>query len=101
MHVKEADKHIIKYLKGTGRLIVDSQLKHSYPMCYCSDTPLIYKAVPSWFVRIPEIVPQMLKNIEGTHWVPSFVKEKRFASWIANARDWNVSRNRYWGVSER
>jgi len=98
MHVKEADKHIIKYLKGTGRLIVDSQLKHQYPMCYRSDTPLIYKAVPSWFVRITPIIPQMLKNIEESHWVPSFVKEGRFASWIRNARDWNVSRNRYWGT---
>ncbi|RKU44659.1 isoleucine--tRNA ligase [Coniochaeta pulveracea] len=98
MHVKEADKHIIKYLKGTGRLVAESQLNHSYPMCYRSDTPLIYKAVPSWFIRIPEIIPQMLKNIEGSHWVPSFVKEKRFGSWIANARDWNVSRNRYWGT---
>ncbi|KAK7753802.1 isoleucine--tRNA ligase [Diatrype stigma] len=98
MHVKEADKHIIKHLKGTGRLVVDSQLKHSYPMCPRSDTPLIYRAVPSWFIRIPEIVPQMLKNIEGMHWTPSFVKENRFANWIANARDWNVSRNRYWGT---
>jgi len=98
MHVKEADKHIIKYLKGTGRLIVDSQLKHQYPMCYRSDTPLIYKAVPSWFVRITPIIPQMLKNIEDSLWVPSFVKERRFASWIKNARDWNVSRNRYWGT---
>ncbi|KAI1341652.1 tRNA synthetases class I-domain-containing protein [Xylariaceae sp. FL0016] len=98
MHVKEADKHIIKFLKGTGRLIVDSQLKHSYPMCPRSDTPLIYRAVPSWFIRITEIVPQMLKNIEGTHWTPSFVKDNRFANWIANARDWNVSRNRYWGT---
>ncbi|KFY16629.1 hypothetical protein V492_01198 [Pseudogymnoascus sp. VKM F-4246] len=97
-HVKAADKAIIKYLKGTGRLIVDSQIKHSYPMCPRSDTPLIYRAVPSWFVKIPEIVPQMLENIQGSHWVPSFVKEKRFASWIANARDWNVSRNRYWGT---
>ncbi|KAG9233036.1 tRNA synthetases class I-domain-containing protein [Amylocarpus encephaloides] len=97
-HVKAADKAIIKYLKGTGRLVVDSQIRHSYPMCYRSDTPLIYRAVPSWFIRIPEIVPQMLKNIEGSHWVPSFVKEKRFASWIGNARDWNVSRNRYWGT---
>lgn len=98
MHVKEADKHIIKHLKGTGRLVVDSQLKHSYPMCYRSDTPLIYRAVPSWFIRIPEIVPQMLKNLEGTHWVPTFVKENRFANWIAGARDWNVSRKRYWGT---
>ena len=98
MHVKEADKHIIKYLKGIGRLVVESQIRHSYPMCPRSDTPLIYRAVPSWFVRIPEIVPQMLDNITGSHWVPSFVKERRFASWIANARDWNVSRNRYWGT---
>lgn len=98
LHVKAADKAIIKYLKGTGRLIVDSQIKHSYPMCPRSDTPLIYRAVPSWFVKIPEIVPQMLENIENSHWVPSFVKEKRFASWISNARDWNVSRNRYWGT---
>jgi isoleucyl-tRNA synthetase len=67
-------------------------------MCYRSDTPLIYKAVPSWFIRIPDIIPQMLSNIEDSHWVPSFVKEKRFGSWIANARDWNVSRNRYWGT---
>lgn len=98
MHCKEADKHIIKHLKGTGRIVADSQLKHSYPMCYRSDTPLIYRAVPSWFIRIPEIVPQMLKNLEGTHWVPNFVKENRFANWVANARDWNVSRNRYWGT---
>ncbi|KAF4125952.1 isoleucyl-tRNA synthetase [Geosmithia morbida] len=98
MYVKEADKHIIKHLKGTGRLVVDSQLKHSYPMCPRSDTPLIYRTVPSWFIRIPDIIPDMLKNIEGTHWVPSFVKERRFASWISNARDWNVGRNRYWGT---
>lgn len=97
-HVKAADKNIIKHLKGTGRLIVDSQIMHSYPFCWRSDTPLIYKAVPSWFVTISDIIPQMLENIEKSHWVPSFVKERRFASWIANARDWNISRNRYWGT---
>ncbi|KKP07069.1 isoleucyl-tRNA synthetase, cytoplasmic [Trichoderma harzianum] len=98
MHCKEADKHIIKHLKQAGRLIVESQLRHSYPMCPRSDTPLIYRALPSWFIRIPEIIPSMLQNIEDSHWVPSFVKERRFASWIRNARDWNVGRNRYWGT---
>ncbi|KAJ4518987.1 isoleucine--tRNA ligase [Exophiala dermatitidis] len=82
-HVKEADKHIIKYLK---------------------DTPLIYRAVSGWFVniagndKVPSIIPQMLEGIAGSHWVPNFVKEKRFAEWIKNARDWNISRNRYWGT---
>lgn len=97
-HVKAADKDIIKYLKGTGRLIVDSQLLHSYPYCWRSDTPLIYRAVPSWFIKIQDIIPQMLENIEGSHWVPSFVKEKRFANWIQNSPDWAVSRNRFWGT---
>jgi len=97
-HVKAADKAIIKHLKGTGRLIVDSQITHSYPFCWRSDTPLIYKAVPAWFVKILQIIPDMLNGIEGSHWVPNFVKEKRFGSWVANARDWNVSRNRYWGT---
>lgn len=97
-NVKAADKAIIKLLKERGRLVVDSQITHSYPFCWRSDTPLIYKAVSTWFVKIPDIIPQMLDNIEKSHWVPSFVKEKRFASWIANARDWNISRNRYWGT---
>jgi isoleucyl-tRNA synthetase len=97
-HVKAADKAIIKHLKGIGRLIVDSQITHSYPFCWRSDTPLIYRAVPSWFVKIGPIIPQMLQGIEESHWVPSFVKERRFASWIQNARDWNISRNRFWGT---
>jgi isoleucyl-tRNA synthetase len=97
-HVKAADKGIIKHLKATGRCIVDSQLLHSYPYCWRSDTPLIYRTVPSWFIKIQDIVPQMLKNIEGSHWVPSFVKEKRFANWIMNSPDWAVSRNRFWGT---
>ncbi|KAL9052995.1 MAG: hypothetical protein Q9162_005051 [Coniocarpon cinnabarinum] len=97
-YVKTADKNIIKNLKERGRLIVDSQLMHSYPFCWRSDTPLLYRAVSTWFVKIPPIIPQMLESIEKSHWVPSFVKDKRFGSWIANARDWNVSRNRFWGT---
>src|SRR5271170_4928887 len=69
-HVKDADKHIIKYLKGTGRLIRDSQITHSYPFCWRSDTPLIYRAVSGWFVKITPIIPDMLVEIEKSHWVP-------------------------------
>src|SRR4051812_37197095 len=72
---------------------------HSYPHCPRSDTPLIYRAVTAWFIRIGTIIPQMLKTIEeDSRWVPAAVKEKRFTNWIANAHDWNVSRNRYWGT---
>ena len=98
MYVKAADRAIIKYLKGTGRLIVDSQITHNYPFCWRSDTPLIYRAVPAWFVKISPIISDMLQGIEDSHWIPSFVKERRFASWIQNARDWNISRNRFWGT---
>lgn len=103
-HVKEADKQIIKHLKASGRLIKDSQISHQYPFCWRSDTPLIYRAVSGWFVniagndKVPSIIPLMLDGIAKSHWVPSFVKEKRFAEWIKNARDWNISRNRYWGT---
>ena len=97
-HVKEADRNIIKHLKAEGRLIRDSQITHSYPFCWRSDTPLIYRAISGWFVKITPIIPEMLAGIDKSHWVPTFVKERRFASWIQNARDWNISRNRYWGT---
>ncbi|KAI9709142.1 MAG: isoleucine--tRNA ligase [Bogoriella megaspora] len=98
LHVKEADRKIINHLKKNDRLIVDSQIMHSYPFCWRSDTPLIYRAVSAWYVKVTDIIPQMLDSIGKSHWVPLFVKEKRFASWVANARDWNISRNRYWGT---
>ena len=98
LHVKEADKAIIKHLKGTGRMVADSIITHSYPFCWRSDTPLLYRAVPAWFVKIPDIIPKMLEGLGKTHWVPNFVKENRFGNWIVNSRDWNVSRNRYWGT---
>ncbi|MDC6274572.1 isoleucine--tRNA ligase [Lacticaseibacillus paracasei] len=98
MYVKDADKEIIKKLTASGNVLLASQIRHSYPFCWRSDTPLLYRTVPSWFVRVKEIIPQILDSVNQTRWVPSNIKEKRFSNWIENARDWNVSRNRYWGT---
>ncbi|KAJ3275833.1 isoleucine--tRNA ligase [Terramyces sp. JEL0728] len=98
MNFKDADKPIQKDLKAKGRLIRQSQYTHSYPFCYRSGRPLMYKAVPAWFVRVAPIVDKLCKNNEQTYWVPENVKEKRFHNWLANARDWNISRSRYWGT---
>ncbi|KAI8853546.1 tRNA synthetases class I-domain-containing protein [Chytridium lagenaria] len=92
MYIKDADKIIQKDLKQRGRLVRQSQFMHSYPFCWRSDTPLIYRAVPSWFVRVTNIKERLLKNNSTTLW------RKRFANWLDNVRDWNISRNRYWGT---
>ncbi|CAH1426933.1 unnamed protein product [Lactuca virosa] len=95
-YVKEADKDIIQADKG--RLVKSGSFTHSYPFCWRSDTPLIYRAVPSWFVAVEKLKDQLLENNEKTKWVPAFVKEKRFHNWLENARDWAISRSRFWGT---
>lgn len=98
IHVKDADKDIIKKVKDMGRLVDHASIVHSYPFCWRSDTPLIYRTVPSWFVRVEKIKPQLLASNDQTYWVPSYVKEKRFHNWLENARDWAISRSRFWGT---
>ncbi|KAF8555279.1 hypothetical protein OG21DRAFT_1496354 [Imleria badia] len=98
MYIKAADKEIMKHLKAKGRLVVQSTINHSYPYCWRSKTPLIYRAIPSWFVRVEPIKDQLVANNKETLWVPQSVGDNRFGNWLANARDWNISRNRYWGT---
>jgi len=96
-YVKDADKEIIKYLQSKKKLVASYSVRHSYPFCWRTDTPLIYKAVPSWFLKVEEIKDRLVMANSETYWVPDFVKEKRFGNWLRDARDWAISRNRYWG----
>lgn len=98
LFVKDGDKEIIKRLKGQNRVFHSGQIRHRYPFCWRSDTPLIYRTVRTWFVAVEKIKDKLLKNNEEIYWVPSHIKEGRFGKWLENARDWAVSRNRYWGT---
>ena len=97
-NVKEADPDIIRDIKAMGRLVRHDTITHSYPFCWRSDTPLIYKALPAWFVRVTDLRDRMSEHNRGIHWVPEKVGSKRFGNWLADARDWNVSRDRFWGT---
>ncbi|CAN5966669.1 unnamed protein product [Sphagnum jensenii] len=97
-YVKEADKDIISAIKAMGRLVNSGSIMHSYPFCWRSDTPLLYKVVPSWYVAVEQIKDKLVNNNKKTYWVPDSVKEKRFHNWLENARDWSVSRSRFWGT---
>lgn len=95
---KDADKVILKTLKERGTLFDWSTLVHSYPFCWRSNTPLIYKAMPVWFVNVPSIKEKMSEHNETIHWVPEAVGHKRFANWLKDAAEWSISRNRFWGT---
>jgi isoleucyl-tRNA synthetase len=98
MSFKDADKDIIKALKDSGKLFLQSTLVHSYPMCYRTDTPLMYRAMPQWYLAVEKIKDKMIAANEQITWVPAHIKEGRFGKWLENARDWAISRNRYWGT---
>lgn len=97
VHCKEADKAIIRRLKEEGKLVHQSTLVHSYPFCDRSDTPLIYRAINAWYIRIEDLRDALSRNNDQIHWVPDYVGEKRFGNWLKEAKDWNFSRNRFWG----
>ncbi|OPZ28700.1 MAG: Isoleucine--tRNA ligase [Lentisphaerae bacterium ADurb.BinA184] len=95
--VKETDRDIIRRLKDEGKLIHQSTCQHSYPHCWRCETPLIYRAVSTWFVKVEQLKDRLLAANAQIHWVPEHIKDGRFGNWLKNAHDWAVSRNRYWG----
>ncbi len=97
VNIKKADKDIIKKLKEEKKLVKHETYQHSYPHCWRCDEPLIYRAISSWFVDIQKIKQSMINANEKINWVPEHIKEGRFGKWIAQAIDWAISRNRYWG----
>src|SRR5690606_3687347 len=97
-YVKEADKQIMKDLKEAGKMFDQGVLVHSYPFCYRSDTPLIYKAIPSWYVSVEKIKYPLLASNQQINWVPDHLQNGRFGKWLEGARDWSISRNRIWGT---
>lgn len=97
LQVFDANKTLTGLLRSSGRLFAERSYDHSYPHCWRCRTPLIYKAVSSWFVRVTEIRDRLLELNEEITWVPANVKDGQFGKWLSNARDWSISRNRYWG----
>lgn len=95
--VKNTDKAIIERLKKEGKLVKRDQIVHAYPHCWRCDSPLIYRAISSWFVKIEPIKQTMISSNKQVKWVPAHIRDGRFGKWLENARDWAISRNRYWG----
>jgi len=93
----DANKPLTQLLKAKGRLLRQASYEHSYPHCWRCRNPLIYKAVSSWFVRVPEFRDRMIELNQQINWVPENVKDGQFGKWLEGAREWSISRNRYWG----
>ncbi|MFD3444235.1 isoleucine--tRNA ligase [Microbacteriaceae bacterium 4G12] len=97
LQVFEANRTLTQMIKGQGRLLRQASYEHPYPHCWRCRNPLIYKAVSSWFVRVTDFRDDMVRLNQDVTWVPDNVKDGQFGKWIGNARDWSISRNRYWG----
>ena len=96
--VKEADPLVLKDLDAAGLLFDAPKFEHDYPFCWRCDTPLIYYARESWFIRMTAVKEDLIRNNNTIHWIPESIGKGRFGDWLENVQDWGVSRNRYWGT---
>ncbi len=95
---KGADKIVIEELTSRGSVYAAETFKHTYPFCYRCDTPLLYYAIDTWFIAVSKIKDQLLTTAKDIHWTPENISTGRFGKWLEGARDWAISRNRYWGA---
>ncbi len=98
LFVKDADPRIVADLKAEGRLYKSGQVRHSYPFCWRCDTPLLYYALTSWFIRTTQVKERLIENNRSVNWQPAHVRDGRMGNWLENLVDWNLSRSRYWGT---
>jgi isoleucyl-tRNA synthetase len=97
VQVFDANKQVIRDLREAGVVLRQDQYTHSYPHCWRCDTPLVYKAVSSWFVAVTTFRDRLVELNQEINWTPAHIKDGSFGKWLANARDWSISRNRFWG----
>jgi isoleucyl-tRNA synthetase len=97
LQVFDANKPVIARSAGAGVVLRHEPYTHSYPHCWRCDTPLVYKAVSSWFVAVTTFRDRMVELNQQITWTPAHIKDGSFGKWLANARDWSISRNRFWG----
>ncbi|NVM94506.1 isoleucine--tRNA ligase [Arthrobacter wenxiniae] len=97
VQVFDANKTITRVIRDAGRLVRQASYVHSYPHCWRCRTPLIYRAISSWYVEVTKFKDRMSELNQDINWIPGNVKDGQFGKWLANARDWSISRNRYWG----